>query len=226
MKLAGVIFDMDGVLCDSEPFIYEASRRMFVETYGIDPKAEDFYPFVGAGEDRFIGGVAEKYGIRLDAERDKARTYAIYLEIIRGRLKPLPGVGEFIRRCRDRRLKIAVASAADLVKVAGNLGQIGLSAETFDAVLTGNDVRRKKPDPEIYLAAAARLALRAENCLVVEDAPNGLRAGKAAGAGCLGLTTKFDAATLRAAGADWIASDLAHAPEDVFAGALAAGNGN
>ena len=222
MKLAGVIFDMDGVLCDSEPFIYEASRRMFVETYGINPKAEDFFPFVGAGEDRFIGGVAEKYGIRLDTERDKARTYVIYLEIIRGKLKPLPGVGEFVRRCRERGLKIAIASAADLVKVAGNMGQIGLSAKLFDAVLTGNDVRRKKPDPEIYLAAAARLGLRAENCLVVEDAPNGLRAGKAAGAACLGLTTKFDAATLRAAGADWVAPDLAHAPEDVFAGAPAA----
>ena len=222
MKLEGVIFDMDGVLCDSEPFIYEASRRMFVETYGINPKAEDFFPFVGAGEDRFIGGVAEKYGIRLDAARDKARTYVIYLEIIRGRLKPLPGVGEFVRRCRERRLKIAVASAADAVKVNGNLHQVGLTAETFDAVLTGNDVRRKKPDPEIFLAAAARLGLRAENCLVIEDAVNGLRAGKTAGAVCLGITTKFDAATLRAAGADWTAPDLAHAPEEVFAGAEAA----
>ncbi len=222
MKLEGVIFDMDGVLCDSEPFIYEASRRMFVETYGINPKAEDFFPFVGAGEDRFIGGVAEKYGIRLDAARDKARTYVIYLEIIRGHLKPLPGVGEFVRRCRERRLKIAVASAADAVKVNGNLHQIGLTAETFDAILTGNDVRRKKPDPEIFLAAAARLGLRAENCLVIEDAVNGLRAGKTAGAVCLGITTKFDAATLRAAGADWTAPDLAHAPEEVFAGVEAA----
>ncbi len=216
MRLKGVIFDMDGVLCDSEPFIYEASRRMFVETYGINPKEEDFYPFVGAGEDRFIGGVAEKYGIRLDAARDKARTYAIYLEIIRGHLKPLPGVAEFVRRCRERRLKIAVASAADAVKVNGNLRQIGLAAETFDVVLTGDDVQRKKPDPEIFLAAAARLGLRAEDCLVIEDAPNGLRAGKTAGAVCLGLTTKFDAAILRAAGADWTAPDLAHAPDEVF----------
>jgi beta-phosphoglucomutase len=216
MRLRGVIFDMDGVLCDSEPFIYEASRRMFVETYGVNPKEEDFFPFVGAGEDRFIGGVAEKYGIRLDAERDKARTYAIYLEIIRGKLQPLPGVGEFVRRCRERGLKIAVASAADAIKVAGNLSQISLAADTFDAIVTGSDVRRKKPDPEIFLAAAGRLGLKAEDCLIVEDAPNGLRAGKAVGAACLGLTTKFDAKILRAAGADWTASDLAHAPEEIW----------
>ena len=226
MRFSGVIFDMDGVLCDSEPFIYEASRRMFAETYGVNPKEADFHPFVGAGEDRFIGGVAEKYGIRLDAERDKARTYAIYLEIIRGKLKPLPGVGEFVRRCRERGLKIAVASAADAVKVAGNLREIGLAPETFDAILTGSDVRRKKPDPEIFLAAAARLGLRAETCLVIEDAPNGLRAGKSAGAACLGLTTKFDAAILRAAGADWTAPDLAHAPKDIFADVPAGENRN
>lgn len=216
MSLAGVIFDMDGVLCDSEPFIYEAARRMFVETYGVNPTEEDFHPFVGAGEDRYIGGVAEKYGIRLDVKRDKARTYAIYLEIIRGKLQELPGVGEFVRRCRERGLKIAVASSADLVKVTGNLREIRLSPETFDAVVTGDDVRRKKPDPEIFLLAAARLGLPAAECLVVEDAPNGIRAGKAAGAACLGLTTKFDAATLREAGADWTAPDLAHAPEGIW----------
>ena len=216
MRFSGVIFDMDGVLCDSEPFLYQAARRMFVETYGVDPKEADFHPFVGAGEDRFIGGVAEKYGIRLDLERDKARTYALYLAIIRGQLKPLPGIGEFVRRCRERGLKIAVASAADAIKVTGNLREIGLAPETFDTVITGSDVRRKKPDPEIFLAAAARLRLKAENCLVIEDAPNGLRAGKSAGAACLGLTTKFDAATLRSAGADWTAPDLAHAPEEIW----------
>ena len=183
MRLEGVIFDMDGVLCDSEPFIYEASRRMFVETYGINPKEEDFFPFVGAGEDRFIGGVAEKYGIRLDPERDKARTYAIYLEIIRGRLKPLPGVGEFVRRCRERRPE-------DRRRLRRRRRQSHRQPapdrprppETFDAILTGSDVRRKKPDPEIFLAAAARLGLPAETCLVIEDALNGLRAGKSAGA--------------------------------------------
>ena len=95
--LRGLIFDMDGVLVDSEPFICEAATRMFEQTYSLAVKKEDFIPFVGAGEDRFIGGVAEKYGVRQTMPRDKERTYAIYLEIIRGRLKPLPGAGLMIR---------------------------------------------------------------------------------------------------------------------------------
>ena len=96
----GVIFDMDGVLCDSEPFICEAACRMFAERHGVTVRPDDFIPFVGAGENRYLGGVAEKHGVALDLEADKARTYDIYLEIIQGRLQPLPGAPEFIADCR------------------------------------------------------------------------------------------------------------------------------
>jgi beta-phosphoglucomutase len=217
IKLQGVIFDMDGVLCDSEPFICQAAMRMFAETYGLTVKEADFRPFVGAGENRYLGGVAEKYGVTLDLERDKARTYAIYLQIIRGRLEPLPGVHEFIAACRQRRLKLAVATSADRVKLEGNLKELRLPAETFDAVVTGSEVEHKKPHPEIFQAAAQRLGLPPPRCLVVEDAPNGIRAGKAAPSKCLGLTSSFPAADLTAAGADWIAENLANVPEVVYA---------
>ena len=73
------------------------------------------------GEDRYLGGVAEARGIPMDPERDKARTYALYLEVIKGRLKPLPGVVDFVAECRRRGLKTAVASSADEIKVKGNL---------------------------------------------------------------------------------------------------------
>ncbi len=209
-SIRGVIFDMDGVLCDSEPFIAAAAIEMFRTCYGCTATREDFAPFVGAGEDRFIGGVAEKYGVKLTMPRDKSRTYELYLEMIRGKLQPLPGAVQFIRDCRARGLKIAVATSADHVKLVGNLAQIGVPAETFDAVVTGDDVDRKKPDPQIFLLAAERLRLAPRECLVVEDAPSGIRAGKSAGSRCLGITTTFDAATLRDAGADLTAANLAY----------------
>src|SRR6478672_2727314 len=112
-RIDGIIFDMDGVLCDSEPFINEAAIRMFAQVHGVRVQPEDFIPFVGAGEDRYIGGVAEKYGIALSMPRDKERTYAIYLEIIRGTLKPLPGAVEFIADARRRGMKLALATSAD-----------------------------------------------------------------------------------------------------------------
>jgi HAD superfamily hydrolase (TIGR01509 family) len=203
---------MDGVLCDSEPFICEAAMRMFAERYDLAVRPQDFIPFVGASENRYLGGVAEQYGVRLSVEADKRRTYEIYLQIIRGRLRPLPGVRDAVARCRARGLRLAVATSADRVKLEGNLSEIGLPADTFDACVDGLQVTRKKPDPEIFLLAASRLGLPAAHCIVVEDAPNGVQAARAAGASCLALTTSFAADLLLKAGADWTARDLAHLP--------------
>lgn len=208
-QFSGVIFDMDGVLCDSEPFICEAGCEMFRRRHGVTVQPEDFLPFVGTGEDRYLGGVAKKHGVALTMPQDKEATYEIYLELIRGRLAPLEGAVQFVADCRRRGLKLAVATSADRMKLDGNLAQIGLPPERFDAIVTGSDIARKKPFPDIFLLAAERLGLPAGLCLVVEDAPSGIRAGKAAGARCLGLTTSFGEQTLRDAGADYIAGNLA-----------------
>lgn len=214
--IQGVIFDMDGVLCDSERFICEAACRMFQQVHGTQVHESDFLPFVGAGEDRYLGGVAEKHGLTLRLPDDKTTTYNIYLDMIKGRLPPLPGARDFIADCRRRGLKLAVASSADWVKVQGNLREIGLPPQTFDAVVCGNDVERKKPDPQIFLLAASRIGIAPSRCLVVEDAPNGLQAAQAAGAKCLGLTTSFDEKTLKNAGANWTAPDLSNVPSAIW----------
>jgi beta-phosphoglucomutase len=203
--IAGVIFDMDGVLVDSERFISKAAMMMFAER-GLAVKAEDFEPFVGMGENRYIGGVAEKYHHKGDIAELKRRTYDIYLEIIKGALEPLPGVFEFIGQCRARGMKIAVASSADMRKVKGNLEEIGLPFEKFDAVVCGEDVVNKKPAPDIFLLAAKRIGVEASRCIVVEDAVSGVKAAKAAGAKCLAITSSFSQDEL--AGADWFAPSL------------------
>jgi beta-phosphoglucomutase len=210
MDIKGVIFDMDGVLVDSEPFICQAACMMFAER-GVTVKPKDFEPFVGMGENRYIGGVAETYGHQVDILAVKRRTYDIYLEIIKGALEPLPGVFDFIQACRDKGLKLAVASSADMRKVAGNLVEIGLPLETFDAVVTGDDVEHKKPAPDIFLEAARRIGVAAHDCLVVEDAVSGVAAAKAAGAHCLGITSSFTEAELHQA--DLCAPDLAAATQ-------------
>jgi len=217
LPYAGVIFDMDGVLCDSEPFICEAGCRMFQQVHGKTVAPEDFEPFVGMGEDRYLGGVAEKHGVTLTMPQDKVETYRIYLKIIIGRLRPLAGVHDFVAQVRQAGCKTAVASSADLMKVQGNLKEIDLPPEKFDAVITGDDVEHKKPAPDIFLLAAERMGVAPEKCLVVEDAPSGIAAGVAAGCKTLGILSSFDAATLQGQGADWVADDLASVPGEVFA---------
>ena len=163
-SLAGVIFDMDGVLLESEPFIAAAAVKMFAEK-GVAVVPEEFRPFIGTGEDRFLGGVAEARGVSLDMPRDKVRTYEIYLDLIAGRLEALPGVGRFLAECRRRGLKTAVASSADRMKVEGNLKEIHLTASDFQAIIVGEDVTNKKPAPDIFLEAARRLNLAPGACV-------------------------------------------------------------
>lgn len=209
----GVIFDMDGVLVDSEEFICKAACQMFKEL-GLTVQPEDFLPFVGMGENRYIGGVAEKYEFPIDIDVVKKRTYDIYLEIIKGALQPLPGVHEFIQTCKSRGKKIAVASSADRRKVLGNLTEIGLELDHFDAVITSEDVVHKKPAPDIFLLAAERVQLDPNDCLVVEDAVSGVAAAKVAGARCLALTSSFSREELNKA--DYWAADLSDASPDVL----------
>ena len=102
------------------------------------------------------------------------------------------------------------------MKVEGNLRQLGLPSGTFDAVVVGEDIIRKKPAPDIFLEASRRLGMEPGVCLVIEDAVSGVTAARAAGSRCLGITTSFSADRLTAAGADWTAADLATATEVVL----------
>ena len=211
--MKAVLFDMDGVLLDSEEFICRAGIEMFREKgYTVSP--EDFKEFTGMGENRYLGGVAEKYRIPFNIDRDKARAYEIYAELVAGRLSPYDGVPGFIEKCRERGLKMAVASSADPVKIRINLREAAIPEKLFQTIVSGLDIAHRKPAPDIFLKAAERLGVDPADCLVIEDAVSGVAAGKAAGAKVLALTTSFPASALSEA--DWIAGSLQDAGNRVL----------
>ena len=201
-----VIFDMDGVLTDSEPLICAAAMEMF-RRRGRVVLEEDFIPFIGTGENRYIGGVAEKYGMALDIGEAKAETYALYLEMVPSRLNPFPGAVAFVNACRSAGRRCAVASSADRIKIDANLHKIGLPPGTWDAVVSAEDVERRKPHPDIFLKAAQRLGMTPGACTVVEDAVNGVAAAKAAGMRCIAVASSFPPAAL--AQADLVRASIA-----------------
>lgn len=205
--ITAILFDMDGVLIDSEQYICEAAVQYFAGR-GITVKPEDFLPFVGAGEDRYIGGVAEQYGVPVDIEQAKTDTYLIYEKLITGRKSALPGVVRFLTHAHDAGLKMAVATSADRMKMEINLKVMGLDRSWFHVLINGKDLERKKPYPDIYEKAARELGVENGACIVFEDAPNGVLAAKAARSLCGGITTSFTDAPLRAAGADFIVGGL------------------
>jgi HAD superfamily hydrolase (TIGR01509 family) len=197
-KIRAVIFDMDGVLVDSEPLINAAAIAMFKEK-GLAVQPSDFLPFVGAGENRYIGGVAERYDFPLDIVEAKRRTYEIYLDLVAAELEPFPGAYELVLACRKAGLIVAVASSADRIKVAANLQKIHLPMEFWDTFVVAENVKRQKPFPDIFLFAAQNLGVQPSECVVVEDAVNGIQAAKAAGMRCVALATTFPAERLREA---------------------------
>jgi len=201
-----VIFDMDGVLTDSEPLINAAAVAMFRER-GLIVQPEDFIPFVGMGENRYIGGVAEKHGFPIDITSAKKRTYEIYLDLVPRQLRAFPGAQDLVRACQRAGLKIAVASSADLIKIEANLRQIGLPPESWDAIVAAEDAVHKKPAPDLFLAAARKLSVTPGDCVVIEDAVNGIQAAKAAGMRCVAVAQTFPTEKLGAA--DLVRPDIA-----------------
>ena len=157
---------------------------------------------------RYVGGVAEKYGVPYRTEM-KDYLYACYGEHVKEEANIPDGVLDVLHTLRARGYRLAVCSSADRIKVLMNLSAIGAEESLFDQLVTGTDIKNPKPDPEIYLTGAASLGLAPSECIVVEDAPSGIRAAHAAGIEAIGLATSFPADYLREqAQPDYLLPDL------------------
>ena len=167
MTTTAVLFDMDGVLVDSEPIINAAAIRALAE-FGIQARPEDFKPFVGAGEDRYVGGVAELHGQTYLPEM-KRRTYDWYLKLLPSMGRRFPARGIWSSVYAGKALP-ARWPPVPTVKVEANLTQVlGVPLDGFAGSVTGEDVIRRKPYPDIFLEAARRPAsargvLRGRGC--------------------------------------------------------------
>ncbi|MDG1892057.1 MAG: HAD-IA family hydrolase [Verrucomicrobiota bacterium] len=216
MHVRAVIFDMDGVLTDSEPLMSEASVMMFRE-HGVHVEPEDFHPFIGTGEKQYLGAVAEKYDLKLDLAEAKKRLYEIYLGLAPRKLVRFPGAVELVLRCRRQGWKTGLASSADRVKIEANLHHIGLPPRDWDSMAGAEQVEHKKPAPDIFIAAAQAMDVLPAHCVVIEDSSHGVEAAKAAGMRCIAVTHTFKADQL--AGADLIRTRIRDVElQDLFPG--------
>jgi len=204
-----LLLDMDGVLCESEALTRDAAKRLLKDRYDLDVDDQAFKPFVGAGEARFLAGAArhpggpdsDRGGVDIDVDAELPRLYDLYERMVKGRLEAMPGAAACVERCHALGLPVVVASSANHRKVQANLHAIGLAPARFSALVVGEDVERKKPDPAVFLLAAERVGVAPERCVVVEDALRGVEAARRAGMRAIGMTTSFSAEALRDAGA-------------------------
>ncbi|GMH46099.1 hypothetical protein BSKO_14063 [Bryopsis sp. KO-2023] len=221
-ELKAVIFDMDGVLCDSEELTARAAVHCFKEKYGVDAKEDDFVPFRGMGEIIYLGSVAEKYDLDVEIEVLKKDFYKIFKEqyAVPGAGIGYPGAVDLVKSCKDAGLKVALASSADRVKVEASLEASDIPMDLFDVAFTGTDgIKNLKPAPDIFLAAAEKLGVDPKNCVVIEDSKPGVQAAKAAGMACVSVATTITEDLLLEKGADGIYGSI----KDIQVGDLKTG---
>jgi beta-phosphoglucomutase-like phosphatase (HAD superfamily) len=187
-SLGAVIFDMDGVLADTEP-IQEAALAAFLALRGKSLSPSYYAETIGLDYRAFWIDLTARYGLSESVDE----CVAGYEPMLLGRLVGLeaaPGATELVRALESAGVPMAVASSSFRPVVEATLGAIGLSG-AFKAVVSGDEVTNGKPAPEIYLRAAGRLGVEPGKCVAIEDSANGVRAAIAAGMACLGVVTPY-----------------------------------
>lgn len=203
-RIEAVIFDLDGVLVDSEPAHQAATQRLIAPHAVTD---EEYALFVGASVEWYATWLLERFGLRESAEALIARYDDLVTEqLLREPLPALEGAVELLEAIRGRRRPLAVASQSRPRWVRATLDGSGLRAH-FDEVVTADEVGRAKPAPDVYLYTAERLGVRAEACLVVEDSVPGVQSARAAGMFVV-QTQQASSAVGRQPGADAVVSSL------------------
>jgi len=188
--LRAVIFDMDGVLIDSQPYHFAVEDKMCREM-GIDVSLEESLSFVGMAGAKVWGYLKNKFALQesideLLAFENKARTaYFSSLE----NLQPIPGVVELLNVLKQHNIKTALASSSSAEVIEIFLSKMGLK-DFFQHITNGDAVENGKPDPDIFLYTATALGENPSDCLVIEDSANGVKAAKLAGMKCIGFRNK------------------------------------
>ncbi len=188
MPCKAVIFDMDGVLIDSEPLHLEAAN-VVLGREGAHLSAADNEEYLGSNEQVYWTALVERFSLKLSAEHYIRERHGVLVDILKDRLPVAPGVAAFLAELRRRGLPVALASSSERDLIDHVVQEGGLSSY-FVAIASGDEVRQSKPDPEIFLLAASRMGVSPEDCLVFEDSKNGVTAAHRAGMCCVRVVTE------------------------------------
>ena len=183
--MKAVIFDMDGVLVDSQPYHFKADIDTMAE-YGVIKDQKFYESFAGTLTADRMRTLKEMFGLDVPVEEMTIKRENMILDIMgKEDIKPVSGIPEFLRSIKEKGLTTAVASSSDYKLINLILDRLKI-AKYFDSVTSGSDVKRGKPSPDVFLLAAERIGIEPAECLVVEDSENGVKAAKAAGMKALG----------------------------------------
>jgi beta-phosphoglucomutase len=208
----GLIFDVDGLIADTEPLNARVTIRVLKEMFGLEGvSAGDFAAGIGRGAEAYVRAGAEAHELQLTDQQTQAaaqlRERYLIETLHQESLPAFPGVLKLIEAALDDAdFRLAIATSASRELSQAILEAVGVPYRRM-VYVSGSEVTKKKPDPALFLTAARRMALPPARCAVFEDAPSGVQAARAAGAVCIAVTNTASAAEL--AGADLVRDSLA-----------------
>ena len=182
-----VIFDMDGVIIDSEPVYFEIDKQMF-EELNIAVSFEEHCSYVGTSSQNMWNAIITKHGVAEQPAELMRKEYSLYLEHLANAkdLQPIDGVVELIHELYKDNFKLVLASSSQMASIDIVLNKFKLD-ELFIAKVSGSELAHSKPHPEIFLRSARLIKSDPSECIVIEDSKNGVTAAKAAGMKCIGF---------------------------------------
>ncbi len=184
-----ILFDMDGLIVDSEPLHCKAYQQIF-KKHGVQMTDEEYYLELST-KGTAMSEICRKYGTPdSDPEAIIEEKIEIYLNLVEKELELMPGADEAVKTLKEE-FSIVLASASRRVFVENILKRFGLENE-FLRIFTGSEVSKRKPDPEIYNYASREMKIPPENCVVLEDAEKGVLAAYRAGMKCIAIPTIYN----------------------------------
>lgn len=179
--IKAVLFDFDGVVVQSEP-LHMKTFLQLLAPYGVNVSEKRWYQeFAGTGSRHIFEVLVKEHNLALDVDELVAKRKKIYETHVRaGELKEVPGVRTFLSMIRKRKLKTAIVSGSHRTNVELAISILKLES-FFDLIVSGDDMKVRKPDPGPFLYAAEKLGLNPQQCIVIEDSAAGCEAAKRAG---------------------------------------------
>lgn len=183
--IKALIFDMDGVIIDSEPIHFE-SDRITMREYGIEISDDVLIRYVGVTNPAMWAELKELYNLdsSIDELLEKQLKHKFDLFGTR-KLKAIDGIFELVNLLKEKGIKIGLASSSPRVFIELILKNLEI-IDFFDVIVSGDDVLKSKPEPDIFLRASKLLGVEPKDCMVIEDSEHGVKAAKSAGMKCIG----------------------------------------
>ncbi len=196
--LKAVIFDMDGTLFDTETINFSATKKVF-EKRNIKITYEDIRPHFGKGSPAYINFLRKKHKIKetLNELVKEKRNY--YKNMVKSKIRIFPGMMNLIKELKKNKIKIGMATSSHNETVKLNFDSAKLDMRLFDCIKTRDDVKREKPDPEVFLNVAGHLKVNPNNIIVIEDSIAGVEGAKRAKMKVIAVTNTFPRSKLKKA---------------------------